>query len=80
PPENILIKNNISFGGQWKNVGWHAKDEDVTWVDNFVDQDPGFVDAEHRNFNLKADSPAFKTGFKALPLDQIGPRRKKPTE
>ena len=80
PPENILIKNNISFGGQWKNVGWHAKDEDVTWVDNFVDQDPGFVDAEHGNFNLKADSPAFKTGFKALPLDQIGPRRMKVTE
>lgn len=77
PPENILVKNNISFGGKWKDVSWHAKDEMVRWVDNFVNQDPGFIDLAHGNFALKPDSPAFKIGFKALPLDQIGPRKKK---
>ena len=46
------------------------------WVNNFVDKDPGFVDASNGNFALKADSPALKTGIKPLPLDLIGPRRR----
>jgi hypothetical protein len=76
PPENILVKDNISFGGKWKEVYWHAEDRMVDWVNNFVDQDPGFVDAPNGNFALKPDSPALKMGIKPLPLDQIGPRRK----
>lgn len=76
PPENILVKDNISFGGQWKEVYWHAEDRMVDWVNNFVDQDPGFVDAPNGNFTLKPDSPALKMGIKPLPLDKIGPRRK----
>ena len=75
PPENIIVQQNISVGGRWKDVYWHATDDMVTWLDNFVDQDPGFVDPENGNFNLKPDSPALKFGFKPLPLDQIGPRR-----
>ena len=76
PPENILIKDNISYGGRWKEVYWHAEESMAEWVNNFVDKDPGFVDASNGNFALKADSPALKTGIKPLPLDLIGPRRR----
>ena len=37
-----------------------------------IDSDPGFVDIEHGNFNLKEDSPAWKLGFKQIPLEKIG--------
>jgi len=33
--------------------------------------DPGFVDAEHGDFNLKHDAPALKAGFKPLPLERM---------
>ena len=34
--------------------------------------DPRFVDADHENFNLKPDSPAFKLGFEPIPQEKIG--------
>ncbi len=37
-----------------------------------IDSDPGFVDLENENFQLKDDSPAFKLGFKPIPFDNIG--------
>ena len=35
--------------------------------------DPLFVDAAHDDYRLRPESPAFKLGFKSLPLDQMGP-------
>jgi hypothetical protein len=37
-----------------------------------IDTDPGFVDLEHENFQLKDDSPAYKLGFKRIPIEKIG--------
>lgn len=37
-----------------------------------IDADPGFVDVENENFNLKEDSPAWKLGFKRIPIEKIG--------
>ena len=37
--------------------------------------DPLFVDPEHGDFSLKADSPAFQLGFKAIDLSTVGPRK-----
>lgn len=34
--------------------------------------DPRFVDPVHRNYQVKADSPALKLGFKNFPMDQFG--------
>lgn len=34
--------------------------------------DPGFVSLETANFNLKESSPAFKLGFKKIPIEKIG--------
>ncbi|MBI2300538.1 MAG: right-handed parallel beta-helix repeat-containing protein, partial [Armatimonadetes bacterium] len=35
--------------------------------------DPLFIDPEHHDYRLRADSPALKLGFKPTPFDQIGP-------
>lgn len=37
-----------------------------------INTDPGFVDFENGNFHLKDDSPAFKLGFKRIPMEKIG--------
>ena len=34
--------------------------------------DPGFADAEHDRYELRADSPAFALGFEPIPVDRIG--------
>jgi hypothetical protein len=39
--------------------------------------DPKFVDAEHDNYRLKADSPALQLGFRPIPMDKIGPYQDK---
>lgn len=33
---------------------------------------PGFVNLKNKNFQLREDSPAFKTGFKRIPIEKIG--------
>jgi len=34
--------------------------------------DPGFIDLKKGNLQLKKDSPAFKLGFKKIPIEKIG--------
>jgi hypothetical protein len=37
-----------------------------------IDGNPGFVDMENENFQLKDDSSAWKLGFKRIPIEKIG--------
>ncbi len=37
--------------------------------------DPLFVDAEHGDYRLQPNSPAFALGFKQIPVDRIGPQQ-----
>ena len=37
-----------------------------------MEGDPGFVDIEHENFQLKENSPAWKLGFVQIPFEKIG--------
>ncbi len=37
-----------------------------------VFDEPGFVDLSRRDFRLKDDSPAWKLGFKKIPVEKIG--------
>jgi hypothetical protein len=70
-PFNNLVARNICAGGRWTSIEDGAR-EGVTLVDNLVDQDPGFVNAKKLDFRLKTGSPAFKLGFKAIPVEKIG--------
>jgi hypothetical protein len=38
----------------------------------FMTGDPGFVDLAKENFQLRSDSPAWKLGFKRIPMERIG--------
>lgn len=72
PPEGNLVVRNISVGGEWLKVHWHAKPEWVAVQNNLVDEDPHFVDAEALDFRLREDAPAYELGFKPIPMEQIG--------
>jgi len=37
-----------------------------------IDTDPGFIDVENENFQLRENSPAYKLGFKRIPIEKIG--------
>ena len=74
PPEGNVVARNIVAGGQWLSVGWGAAMSMVDVHDNYVGQDAGFVDAQKMDFELKADAPAWKIGFKEIPFRQIGLR------
>ena len=70
-PKGNVIARNICVGGRWGDFEAKAKPL-VAFQDNMMDKDPRFVDAEHGNFQLKADSPAYKLGFQRIPMEKIG--------
>ena len=70
-PFNDLVARNICVGGKWTDIEGGAR-QGVTLVDNLVDQDPMFVNAAKLDFRLKPESPAFKLGFKPIPIEKIG--------
>jgi hypothetical protein len=54
----------------FKNSDYKAVNE---LKDNtFINKDPGFVDLKNENFQLRDNSPAFKIGFKNIPIEKIG--------
>ncbi len=71
-PEGNSLINNISVGGKWLEMKNGLTDKTVRIEGNFVDKDPGFVDRANSNFQLMADSPAFKLGFQQIPMEKIG--------
>jgi len=70
-PSNNLVARNLSLGGSWATIE-PAAEESVRMVDNLVDVDPAFVDAAAGDFRLRDDSPAWKVGFRRIPLERIG--------
>jgi hypothetical protein len=75
PPENNLVLRNVCAGGKWLEVGWHAAPKLLAVQDNLVDAAPGFVAPEKMDFRLRPDSPAWRLGFKAIPMERIGLRK-----
>jgi hypothetical protein len=73
-PKGNDIVRNVSYGGKWLDLLDGMTDKIIHLQDNFIDGDPGFVDAARANFQLRDDSPVFKLGFKRIPIEQIGPR------
>ena len=70
-PKGNVIARNVSWGGKWDGIQDVARPY-LTLEDNLIDEDPHFVDAENLDFRLKDDSPAFKLGFKPIPIEKIG--------
>jgi len=70
-PSGNIVRRNISLGGKWLDVENIAMPL-IKFQDNLVDKDPHFVDAEHQDFRLRPDSPAFDLGFKQIPVEKIG--------
>ncbi len=70
-PTGSLIARNVQFGGKWDEVDKKAAPF-VTFQDNLLGVDPHLVDAAKGNFQLRNDSPAFKLGFKRIPVERIG--------
>jgi hypothetical protein len=50
----------------WQNAGWDK---------HSLVADPLFMDWKNDDFRLKPESPAFKLGFKAIPVEEIGVRK-----
>ena len=70
-----VLSGNLIVGGPEEILllrGEHAQFESVN---NYrTDSDPGFVDYENGNFNLKPDAEVFEKipGFEPLPFDKMG--------
>ena len=71
-PKNNLVARNICWGGKWDTSIEGKAKPGVIMQDNLVQVDPLFEDAANEKFQLRDDSPAYKLGFKRLPLDKIG--------
>jgi hypothetical protein len=52
-------------------TSWQAEG----WDKHSLIADPKFVDWKNDDFRLQADSPAFKLGFEAIPVEKIGIRK-----
>lgn len=70
-PVGNVIARNICVGGRWDDVEDKARPL-LKFEDNLVGTDPLFVDAKNVNFQLREDSPAWKLGFKRIPIEKIG--------
>ena len=70
-PKRNRIVRNIAVGGQWEHVD-AATRKFQTIQDNLVGDDPLFLDRANADFRLRPDSPAFKLGFKPIPIEKIG--------
>jgi len=70
-PKGNVIARNVRWGGTWDDIRDRARPY-LTIEDNLQDVDPLFVDAEHMNFQLRDESPAYRIGFKRIPFEEIG--------
>jgi len=78
-PRGNKVARNISVGGKWAQIKDKARPY-VMMEDNLIDQAPLFSegrlissdDMRAIDFRLRYDSPAWKLGFKPIPVSQIG--------
>jgi hypothetical protein len=70
-PKYNVLTHNVRVGGRWLDLPG-VPEGLVTVTDNWTEGDPGFVDAEHMNFQFRDDSPVWKIGFQRLPIEKIG--------
>ena len=74
PPEGNRVVRNICLRGRWLNLDKRAQGTAVEFLNNLLDTDPKFVDEAKDDFRLRPESPAWKLGFREIPIGRIGPR------
>jgi len=70
-PKGNVVARNICRGGRWDEIEETARPL-TTFEANLLDQDPLFVDPAHMNFQLRDGSPAYKLGFRRIPIERSG--------
>ncbi len=70
-PKGNLITRNLFQGEKWDDIHNTARPY-VKLENNITGVDLRFVDAKKGNFELEKDSPAWKIGFKKIPIEKIG--------
>jgi len=72
-PKGNSIVRNVCYGGRWLHLQDGLTDKGIKIERNYIGPHPGFVGFAHKNFQLREDSPAYKLGFKRIPMEKIGP-------
>jgi hypothetical protein len=70
PKGNVVVRN-ICSGGQWLDLQG-VDSQIVALEDNLIEAEPCFLDRAKLDFRLHGDCPAYKLGFKPIPVDKIG--------
>jgi hypothetical protein len=87
-PRGNIVRRNVFWAGHGENIRrvQHGEPPKDTWwdgieakirplvklEDNLIHEDPKFVDEKVGNFQLRAESPAWKLGFQRIPVEKIG--------
>jgi len=77
PETRTRVEHNVIWGGlqEWMQHYQAYPRSTDTWLigeNNLAGVDPLFVDPAKGDYRMKPASPAFKTGFKPLPIDKMG--------
>jgi len=70
-PKGNVMARNVCWGGKWGSTEPKAQPY-VKFEDNLMDVEPRFIGKPPADFRLAGDSPAWKLGFRPIPLDKIG--------
>jgi hypothetical protein len=71
-PKGDTVRNNVSYGGIWRELLDGVNDTLVAFIGNSVDEDPGFVSPAGKDFRLRSDATVLGRGFPAIPTERIG--------
>ena len=71
PPEGNVIATNVCFG-PWKEITEFADEKIFDIRNNYVDNEIKHIGAPETGFLIPPDSPAWATGFKPIPFNEIG--------
>lgn len=86
-PKGNVFRRNVFWAGAGDDIRrvmhgtvptnwWNAIDAQsrpcVRVENNLTDSDPRFADERGRNYQLKADSPAWAMGFQRIPVEKVG--------
>ncbi|OHB61700.1 MAG: hypothetical protein A2167_01045 [Planctomycetes bacterium RBG_13_46_10] len=71
-PKRNVISNNIFSGGRGLELTNDVDRNVITFENNIIEDNPGFINRASLDFRLKNDSVAYKLGFEKIPMEKIG--------